>query len=449
MSNNCQLVVFSNKAYNAIIRESFAKDPVETGGILLGHILDNGIWIVMEVLPPGMKSIFQYAYFEYDEAFVNYLAQSVANQYKHPLDLLGLWHRHPGSMDVFSHTDDGTNSTFARQNPAGVISGLVNIDPDFRITMYHLDHTPGRSLGRPNYSVIDVEVGDDIIPEEYFELRYFDGSESNLHPSVTQCTCNFQPRQIATEQENLISGENLSEDDAGLDIKSTISRQLSSENNSNNHTSELEKSFFLCWRGSKKKWGYTLLAIVAVILTVSSFKSIVNIFDGSRNEPKKVRSEVAKPSLSVDSILLKVGAKSEFVNVYYLPKDKKVQWKSSNNKVATVKNGEINPIGVGEAIIEASIDRVCFGKCRVVVEASTEECPSVVLKRTSGDVKVGKSFVLEITKKGNTDITYSTSDSSVATVSAEGVVKGKKQGTANIIVNWTGGDPLTYTIKVK
>ena len=40
--------------------------------------------------------------FEYDEAFVNYLAQSVANQYKRPLDLLGLWHRHPGSMDVFS-----------------------------------------------------------------------------------------------------------------------------------------------------------------------------------------------------------------------------------------------------------------------------------------------------------------------------------------------------------
>lgn len=449
MSNNCQLVVFSNKAYNAIIRESFAKDPVETGGILLGHILDNGIWIVMEVLPPGMKSIFQYAYFEYDEAFVNYLAQSVANQYKHPLDLLGLWHRHPGSMDVFSHTDDGTNSTFARQNPAGVISGLVNIDPDFRITMYHLDHTPGRSLGRPDYSVVDVEVGDDIIPEEYFELRYFDGSESNLHPSVTQCTCNFQPRQIATEQENLIYGGNLSEENAGLDIKNTISRQLSPEDNSNNHTSELEKSFFLCWRGSKKKWGYTLLAIVAVILTVSSFKSIVNIFDGSRNEPKKVRSEVAKPSLSVDSILLKVGAKSEFVDVYYLPKDKKVQWKSSNDKVATVKNGEINPIGVGEAIIEASIDRVCFGKCRVVVEASTEEGPSVVLKRTSGNVKVGESFVLEITKKGNTDITYSTSDSCVATVSAEGVVKGKKQGTANIKVNWTGGDPLTYTVKVK
>lgn len=449
MSNNCQLVVFSNKAYNAIIRESFVKDPVETGGILLGHILDNGIWIVMEVLPPGMKSIFQYAYFEYDEAFVNYLAQSVANQYKHPLDLLGLWHRHPGSMDVFSHTDDGTNSTFARQNPAGVISGLVNIDPDFRITMYHLDHISGRSLGRPDYSVIDVEVGDDIIPEEYFELRYFDGSASNLHPSVTQCTCNFQPRQIATEQENLISGENLSEDDAGLDIKSTISRQLSPENNSNNHTSELEKSFFLCWRGSKKKWGYTLLAIVAVILTVYSFKSIVNIFDGSGDEPEKVPSEVAKPSLSVESISLKVGAKSEFVNVYYLPKDKKVQWKSNNDKVATVKNGEIKPIGVGKATIEAFIDRERIGKCNVVVEALAKEGPSVALEQTSGKVKVGESFSLKLIKKGNTDITYLTSDHSVATVSEGGVVTGKKQGTAYIIVIWMGGAPLIYTINVK
>lgn len=450
MSNNCQLVVFSNKAYNAIIRESFAKDPIETGGILLGHILDNGIWIVMEVLPPGMNSIFQYAYFEYDKDFVNYLAQSVANQYKHPLDLLGLWHRHPGSMDVFSHTDDGTNSTFARQNPAGVISGLVNIDPDFRITMYHLDHTPGRSLGRPDYSVVDVEVGDDIIPEEYFELRYFDGSDSDLHPSVTQHSCNFQPRQIATEQENLDYGESLSEEDAGLDIKSTISRQLKLPpvDNHNNHTSELEKSFFLYWRGSKKKWVFALLAIIAVILTVSSFKSIVSIFGGSKTEQKEVCSD-ANPSLSMDSILFKVDAKPTFVDVYYLPKGKKVQWKSSNDKVATVKNGEITPIGVGEAIIKASIDRVCFGICRVVVEASTEEGPSVILKRTSGDVKVGESFTLEITKKGNTNITYSTSNSCVATVSAEGVVTGKKQGTANIKVNWTGGDPLTYTIRVK
>ena len=173
MSELCQLKVFSNKAYNAIIRESFDKDPVETGGILLGHVLDNGMWIVMEVLPPGIHCIFETAYFEYDDAFVNYLAQSVANQYKIPLELLGLWHRHPGSMDFFSATDNQTNATFAAQNSYGVISGLVNIDPKFRLTMYHMGN-PSRIVPgtRPRYEQIPIEVGDDVIPESYFELRY-------------------------------------------------------------------------------------------------------------------------------------------------------------------------------------------------------------------------------------------------------------------------------------
>ena len=70
MENNCNTVVFSNRAYNAIIRESFKKNPVETGGILLGHIIDD-VWVVMEVLPPGKHSIFEVAYFEYDKDFVN------------------------------------------------------------------------------------------------------------------------------------------------------------------------------------------------------------------------------------------------------------------------------------------------------------------------------------------------------------------------------------------
>ena len=184
MSSKCTNVVFSNRAYNAIIRETFEKDPVETGGILLGHIVDD-IWVVMEVLPPGINCIFQTAYFEYDEAFVNYLVHSVSKQYKKHLSLLGLWHRHPGSMDFFSGTDDITNRTFARQLSQGVISGIVNVDPRFRLTMYYLDGQNDINTERPNYEVIDVEVGDDIIPSSFFELKYVsDLSPSNLHPSV-------------------------------------------------------------------------------------------------------------------------------------------------------------------------------------------------------------------------------------------------------------------------
>lgn len=445
MKDSCQLVVFSNRAYNAIIQESFDKHPVETGGILLGHILDNGIWIVMEVLPPGINCIYEHAYFEYDATFVNSIKDTVAGQYKLPLSLLGLWHRHPGSMDVFSRTDDGTNMKFALTNEKGAISGLVNIDPHFRLTMYHLEHPTGRCMGDPDYNAVNIEVGDDIIPKEYFELRYYDGDESDLHLSINQKRRDYQASQITTEQESLdnidISSEKV--EGEGMDIHRILSEQLSPYDNHNNPTSNSLSSFFRYGRGSKKKWGYTLLVIVAVILTVSSFKSIVNIFGGIRND------EVAKPSLSVESISLKVGAKSEFVNVYYLPKDKKVQWKSSNDKVATVKNGEIKPIGVGKANIEAFIDRERIGKCNVVVEASSKEGPSVALVQTSGEVEVGKSYSLKLIKNGDTNITYLTSDPSVATVSEGGVVTGNKQGTAIIPVNWTGGDPLAYTIKVK
>lgn len=184
MAAQCNTVVFSNKAYNAIIRETFEHEPVETGGILLGHVVED-TWVVMEVLPPGIHSIFKLAYFEYDEDFVNYLAHSVANQYKMPLSLLGLWHRHPGSMDVFSGTDDETNRTYARQLPNGVISGLVNVDPRFRFTMYYLNKDKDPGVGRPHYQTVDVEVGDDLIPPDFFTLRYFDDSaKSDLHPSA-------------------------------------------------------------------------------------------------------------------------------------------------------------------------------------------------------------------------------------------------------------------------
>lgn len=167
---NCKLAVFSNKAWNAIVNETFRKDPVETGGILMGHILSNGYWIVMEVIPPGLKAIHQRSYFEYDTEFVNYMANSVSRQYKIELSVLGLWHRHPGSMDVFSGTDDGTNATFAQMNPYGAISGLVNIDPKLRFTLRHVAYPL-------HYQIVDTEVGDDLIPPQYFELKYSFGDK--------------------------------------------------------------------------------------------------------------------------------------------------------------------------------------------------------------------------------------------------------------------------------
>ena len=290
MDNNCKLVVFSDKAYNAIIRETFEWDPVETGGILLGHILDNGYWIVMEVLPPGYgegregDNVFhEYGYFEYNRKFVNYLAKSVSEQYEIPLELLGLWHRHPGSMDHFSGTDDGTNSTFAAQNPHGVISGLINIDPQLRMTMYYLPHDGcvSRYSGRPNYQVVDIEVGSDLIPEEYFKLRYFQGEDNQLHPYAPQRNRDQHQRsrysdepinQIERDLRNEVGiREQIPRDNANCTRQKTISpKQQRPLSAISNLTESLKKN---------KTWVILIISMAAFVMSILSIKNdVVKVF---------------------------------------------------------------------------------------------------------------------------------------------------------------------------
>lgn len=155
-------VVFSDRAFAAIMAETTEKIKTETGGLFLGSF-EDGIWYVIEAIDPGPKSIFEVAYFEYDQQYTQHLINKIANLYDKRLTLIGLWHRHPGSFDQFSSTDDGTNSKYARMRKEGAISALVNIDPEFRLTMYHIDQ-PCR------YSVIEYDVGNHLIPDEM--LRY-------------------------------------------------------------------------------------------------------------------------------------------------------------------------------------------------------------------------------------------------------------------------------------
>lgn len=41
-------VIFTKRAFNAIVTETIDKNPVETGGIFIGYLLDNGVCIVVE-----------------------------------------------------------------------------------------------------------------------------------------------------------------------------------------------------------------------------------------------------------------------------------------------------------------------------------------------------------------------------------------------------------------
>ena len=148
-------VRFTQRAWVALLGETLYQVQSETGGILLGY-RDGCDWLVVESIDPGPNSVFELAYFEYDQPYVNHLANRIVRLYERPLEVIGLWHRHPGSFDRFSATDDGTNARYAQLSPWGSLSGLVNIDPEPRLTLFHVD---GRSRGytRVPFTVLEWE----------------------------------------------------------------------------------------------------------------------------------------------------------------------------------------------------------------------------------------------------------------------------------------------------
>lgn len=145
--------------------------------------------------------------------------------------------------------------------------------------------------------------------------------------------------------------------------------------------------------------------------------------------------------------------------------NKNVTWSTSNASIATVNNGEVTAVSAGTATITATAD----GKsatCTVTVTADTVPVTGVTLNKTSTSLYVGDTETLTATVQpgnaSNQNVTWSTSDASVATVE-NGVVRATGRGTATITVTTedggftagctvtvsrysTGGGPTTYAV---
>lgn len=190
-------VVFSERALIALLSETQEHIKTETGGVFLGHRTDN-VWYVVEMIDPGLNCVFQPAFFEYDDVYLNHLMNKIDRLYKKPLEIIGLWHRHPGSFDQFSGTDDGTNIKYARRHTDGAISSLVNIDPEFRLTVYHVTEPL-------SYRKVEYVVGDRFFPPDFLAYaprkRYLD--QINMHESSLGTTLLSKIRKAS----KLVSGK--------------------------------------------------------------------------------------------------------------------------------------------------------------------------------------------------------------------------------------------------
>jgi len=133
--------------------------------------------------------------------------------------------------------------------------------------------------------------------------------------------------------------------------------------------------------------------------------------------------------------------------------DRSVVWSSSNPAVATVSvTGLVRGIGGGSAVISAATND---GGLTATANVTVNVIPvtGVTVAPATANVNIGMTQQLTATvapaTASNRNVTWSTSDSSVATVSDTGLVTGGRAGTATITVRTDdGGRTATSAITV-
>ncbi len=144
--------------------------------------------------------------------------------------------------------------------------------------------------------------------------------------------------------------------------------------------------------------------------------------------------------------------------------DTAVTWSSSDEKIATVKDGVITPVAAGEATITvttAGKDKdgktgTFTATCKVVVKAAGDL--TLKLNAEKAEVLVGETYTIVPTVENyqkEKTVKYTVDKKDIATVDDKGVVTGVAKGTAVVTVTTTengkDGKPLTakVTITVK
>lgn len=121
--------------------------------------------------------------------------------------------------------------------------------------------------------------------------------------------------------------------------------------------------------------------------------------------------------------------------------NKKVTWKSDNTSVASVdSSGKVTAKKNGTAIIMATTaDGKMIATCKVTVKTKV----TGVSVKSTAKTYIGKSVTLTATVSPSTatnkEVTWKSSDKSVATVNSKGVVTGKKSGTVTITCTTSDG----------
>ena len=171
-------------------------------------------------------------------------------------------------------------------------------------------------------------------------------------------------------------------------------------------------------------------------------------------ESTSVPKLTPQAEVNAEKVPLQVGQTTAKLEVSGLAKgDRIVSWESSDEKIVKVtKKGKLKAKKkAGTAVITVTLASGLKKEIKVTVKKekiSTKKISGLPKKVT---LKKGKKLTLKpvITPITSQDqVTYATSDKKTATVTAKGVVKGKKAGTVKITVT-SGKKKAVVTVKVK
>ncbi len=155
---------------------------------------------------------------------------------------------------------------------------------------------------------------------------------------------------------------------------------------------------------------------------------------------------VKSVSLNESTLEIDLGENSTLTATVmpYNAVDKSVIWESSDTDVATVANGVITAVGVGETTIKVTtVDGGFTATCIVTVVDNSIHVTGVSFENDTETIEQNDTITLNpiVTPANatNTSVTWESSDTSIATVNSNGVVTGVMPGEATITVTTEDG----------
>jgi uncharacterized protein YjdB len=161
------------------------------------------------------------------------------------------------------------------------------------------------------------------------------------------------------------------------------------------------------------------------------------------------RVSVTGVTLNKTAVSLNVGG-METLSVYISPSNatnQSVTWRSSNTSVAEISSGNVYGVSDGSATITVTTaDGNKTASCTVTVSSGGGGNVSVIgvsLDKTTSSITIGGTYTLTATvapaNATNKNVTWSSSNTAVATVSSNGLVSGVSAGSATITVTTSDG----------